>query len=168
MEQVHVVQSLNHVRLFETPWVAAHSPVLHLLPVCSNSCPLSWRCHPTIFIFCHPLLFLPSIFPSVRVFFRSSLHQVAKVLKLQLQHQSFQWIFRVDFLSFPVKPGLTGLISLLSKGFSRVFSSTKFESISSSMLSLFYGPTLTSIHDYWKNHTFDYTDLFQQSDVTAF
>ena len=136
---------------------------------CSNSCPSSWWIGPSNhLILCHPLLLLPSIFPSVRVFFRSSLHQVAKVLKLQLQHQSFQWIFRVDFLSFPVKPGLTGLISLLSKGFSRVFSSTKFESISSSMLSLFYGPTLTSIHDYWKNHTFDYTDLFQQSDVTAF
>ena len=44
----------------------------------------------------------------------------------------------------------------------------QFESISSLVLSLFYGPNLTSIHDYWKNHTFDYTDLFQQSDVTAF
>ena len=75
-------------------------------------------------ILSHPLLFLPSIFPSVRVFSRSSLHQVAKVLELQLQHQSFQWIFRVDFLCFQVKPGLTGLISLLSKELSRVFSST--------------------------------------------
>ena len=47
------------------------------------------------FILRHPLLLLPSIFPSIRVF---SNHQVAKVLELQLQHQSFQWIFRVDFL----------------------------------------------------------------------
>ena len=36
------------------------------------------------------------------------------------------------------------------------------------MLSLLYGPARTSIHDYWKNHGFDYTDLFRQSDVSAF
>ena len=67
---------------------------------------------------------------------------------------------------FPV--GLTGLISLLSKGLSRVFSSTTFESINSFVLSLLYDPTLTSVHDYWKNHSLDYTDLCQQSDVSAF
>ena len=51
-------------------------------------------------IFCGPLLLPPSIFPSIRVFFQwvSSLHHVAKVLEFQLQHQSFQWIFRTDFL----------------------------------------------------------------------
>ena len=49
-------------------------------------------------ILCHPLL-LPSIFHSIRGFFNeSALHQVAKVLELQLQQQSFQQIFRVDFL----------------------------------------------------------------------
>ena len=48
-------------------------------------------------ILCHHLLLLPSIFPSIRRGI-SSLHQVAKGLELQLQHQSFQWIFRVDFL----------------------------------------------------------------------
>ena len=47
----------------------------------------------------------------------SSLHQVAKVLEFQLQHQSFQWIFRTDL-------GLTDSISLPSKGLSRVFSCT--------------------------------------------
>ena len=51
------------------------------------------------FLLCCPLLLLPSVFPSIRVFSsESTLHQVAKVLELQLQHQSFQWIFRVDFL----------------------------------------------------------------------
>ena len=68
-------------------------------------------------IFCRPLLLLPSIFPSIRESLFQWVgfsHQVAKVLKLQ--HQSFQWIFRVDLL--------TGLISLLSKGLSRVSSST--------------------------------------------
>ena len=48
-------------------------------------------------ILCCPLLLLPSVFSSIRVFINSS-HQVAKLLELQLQHQSFQWIFRVDFL----------------------------------------------------------------------
>ena len=36
------------------------------------------------------------------------------------------------------------------------------------MLSILYGPTLTSIHDYWKNHSFDYMDLCRQSDVSTF
>ena len=53
---------------------------------------------------------------------------------------------------FPL--GLTGLI-LLSKGLSRVFSTPQFESIDSSALSLLYGPALTSIRDYWKNHSSD-------------
>ena len=44
----------------------------------------------------------------------------------------------------------------------------QFESINSLALSLLYGPTLTFTHDYWKNHSFDYTDLCQQSDVSAF
>ena len=43
-----------------------------------------------------------------------------------------------------------------------------FESISSSLLSLLYGPTLTSVHDYWKNHSFDYMNLCWQSYVSAF
>ena len=45
---------------------------------------------------------------------------------------------------------------------------SQFEIINSSVLSLLYGPALTSIHDYWKDHSFDYTDLCQQSDVSAF
>ena len=48
-----------------------------------------------------------------------------------------------------------GWISLQSKGLSRVFSNTTFKSINSSALSLLHSPTLTSIHDYWKNHTLD-------------
>ena len=67
---------------------------------------------------------------------------------------------------FPL--GLTGLLSLLSKGLSRVFSSTTNWKHHSSKLSLLYGPTLTTVHDYWKNHCFDYVDLCWQSDVSAF
>ena len=74
----------------------------------------------------------------------SSLHQVAKVLKLQLQHQSFQWIFRVDFLQdWPVRSPCCPRDSQESSP------SPQFESINTLILSLFfYGPTLTSIHDY--------------------
>ena len=50
-------------------------------------------------ILCRPLLLLPSIFPSIRVFsWVSSSHHVVKVLEFQLHYQSFQWIFRTDFL----------------------------------------------------------------------
>ena len=80
----------------------------------------------------------------------TSLHQVAKVLELQLQHQSFQWIFRTDFL----QNWLVG--SPCSPRESQESSPTlQFKSINSLVLSLLYSPTLTSIHDYWKNHSFD-------------
>ena len=82
---------------------------------------------------------------------------------LELQHQ----FLSVNIQSwFPL--GLTDLISLLSKGLSGVFSSTTIQSINSSVLSLLYGLSLTIIHDYWKNHSFDYMYRFQQSEVSAF
>ena len=92
----------------------------------------------------------------------SSLYQVAKVLQLQLQHQSFQWIFRTDFLS-------DGLVrSPCSPRDSQESSPIpQFKSINSSVLSFLYGPTLTSINDYWKKHSFDYTDLWRQSNIFA-
>ena len=68
--------------------------------VYSNSCPLSRWCHPTISSSVIP----PSIFPSIILCWKclfkwvSSLHQMAKVLEFQLQHHSFQWTFRTDFL----------------------------------------------------------------------
>ena len=67
---------------------------------------------------------------------------------------------------FPL--GLTGLISLLSKGLLESSPAAQLESINSSMLSLLYGPILTSVHDSWKNSSFDYMDLCWQSDVSAF
>ena len=67
---------------------------------------------------------------------------------------------------FPL--GWTALNSLQSKGLSKVFSSTQFKIIYSSALSLLYDPTLMSVRDYWKGHSFDYLELCQQSDVFAF
>ena len=80
----------------------------------------------------------------------SSSHQVAKVLELQLQHQSFQLISRTDLLQ-------DGLVwSPCSPRDSQESSPTpQFKSINSSVLSFIYSPTLTSIHDHWKNHSLD-------------
>ena len=66
----------------------------------SNSCPLSWWCHLTISSSVIPFSSCLPSFPTSGSFFQwvSSSHQVAKVLEFQLQHQSFQWIFRTDFL----------------------------------------------------------------------
>ena len=131
-----------------TPWTAAHQASLfhHLSEFAQThvhwvtdaiqpSHPLSSPSPPAFNLSQHQSLFQ----------WVGSSHEVAKVLDLQLQHQSFQWIFRVDFLKdFP--KGLTGLISLMSKGLSRVFSSTFWRH-------QFFGTQLT--HDYRKNHSFD-------------
>ena len=101
---------LQHIRL----------PCSSLSPtVYSNACPLSWWCYLTISS--SAILFSFAFFFSQHQgLFQwiSSSHQIAKVSELQLQPQSFQWIFRV---------WLTGLISLQSKGLSTIFSSTTFQ-----------------------------------------
>ena len=80
----------------------------------------------------------------------NSSHEVAKILEFQLQHQSFQWILRTGFL----EDGLVG--SPCSPRDSQETSPTpQFKSISSSPLSFLSRTTLTSIHDYWKNQSFD-------------
>ena len=67
---------------------------------------------------------------------------------------------------FPL--GLTGLISCCPRDPQESSPALQFKSISSWVLSLLYGPTLTRIYDYWKNHSFDYTDLCWQSDISDF
>ena len=85
------------------------------------------------FILCHPLLFPPSIFPSIRVFSNESvLH--SRWPKYWSFSLSFQWIFRTDFFYYG--------ISLKSKGLSRVFSNTTVQSINPSALSFLYSPNL--------------------------
>ena len=77
----------------------------------------------------------------------SSSHQVAKLLEFHLQHRSFQWTPGSDLL----KDGRVG--SPWSPRDSQESSTPQFKSINSSALSLLYSPTLTSIHDHWKNHS---------------
>ena len=118
------------------------------------------------FILCRSLFFLSSIFPSIRVFFNE--------LALHIRWPKY-WNFSFGFRISPFNEYL-GLISfriewfdlLALEGLSGVFSGLIVKSINSWALSLIYGPTLTSIYDYWKNHSFDCMDLCQQSDVSAF
>ena len=113
-------------------------------------------------ILCRPLLLLPSIFPSIRVFSNEFAHCI-------------RW---PKYWSFSISPSneYSGLISfrmnwfdlLAVPGTSREPSPTpQFKSISSSALSFFYSPTLTSVHDSWKNHSCENADPGQQSDVSA-
>ena len=76
------------------------------------------------------------------------LHEVAKELEFQLQNQSFQWTLRTDLLY----DGLAG--STCNPVDSQVYAPTsQFKSIKFSVLSFLHSPTLTSIHDHWKNHS---------------
>ena len=116
-------------------------------------------------ILCHSLLFLPSIFSSITIFSNESVLHIrwpksigASASSSVLPMNSQDW--------FPL--GLTSLISLVSKGFSRVLSNTTVQKHQFFGAQPSYGSTLTSIHDYWKNHRFDYTELCWQSDVFAF
>ena len=117
---------------------------------CSNSCPLSWWCHPTISYSVIPVSFL-QFFPASGSFPMSrflasggqsiGVSASASVLPMNTQDQ------------FPLE--LTGLISLKSKGLSESSPTPQFKSINSSVFSFLYSPNLTSIHDYWKKHSFD-------------
>ena len=98
--QFSSVQLLSCAWLFVIPWTAACQPSLSIMNSQSLLKLMSIKSvmPSNHLILCRPLLLPPSIFPSIRVFWVSSLHQVANVLELYLQHQFFQWIFRTDFL----------------------------------------------------------------------
>ena len=115
---------------------------------CSNSCPSSQWCHPTISSSPSPLT---STFPSIRVFSNESVLHIrwqgirvsasAPVLPMKTQHWS------------PL--GWTGWISLQSKGLPRVFSNITAQKHQFFGAQLSFSLTLTSIPDYWKNHSLD-------------
>ena len=131
-----VVQSLNHVWLFTTPGTAARPASLSftisrsLLKLMSIESVMP----SSHLILCHLLPLLPSIFPIISVFSSESVlrNQVAKELELHFQYSSRFYSTGGNCIRIPD---------------SRL------------PLRLFYGPTLTSIHDYWVNHSSDYRDL---------
>ena len=95
------IQSLSCVQLFATPWTVTCQASLSITNSWSllKLTSIESVMPSNHLILCHPLLLLPSIFPSIRIFSNeSALHQVAKVLEFQLQHQSFQWTPRTDLL----------------------------------------------------------------------
>ena len=89
--------SVSLVWLFATPWTAAHQASLSHFPKFSQI-HVHWVSYPTISSSITPFSSFPQFFPAWGFFqWVYSSHQVTKALELQLQHQSFQWIFRVDF-----------------------------------------------------------------------
>ena len=157
-----VVQSLSHVQLFATPRTAAFQALLS-------------------FTISRSLLKLMSI---VLVMVSNHLilyHPTSPFAFSLSQNQSFpmNWLFTsidqsVGALASVLLKNIQGLISFRIDWFNLPSNShesspaPQFESIYSLALSLLYGPTLTSVHDYWKNHSFDYIELCQQRDVSAF
>ena len=137
---------LQHVRL------PCPSPTPGVYP---NSCPSSRWCHPTISSSVIPFSSCLQSFPvsgssPMSQFFASGGQSIgvsasASVLPMNIQ----DW--------FPL--GWTGWISLPSKGFSRVFSNITVQKHQFLLLSFLYIPTLTSVHEYWKNYNFDYMDI---------
>ena len=147
---------LQHTRL---PWPSP-SP-----GACSNLGPSSQWCPPTISSSDSSekhlilLLLLPSIFPSIRVFSNQSALPIRwpKYWSFSFSISFFQWIFRIDFLQdwlvwSPCCP----------KDSQESSPAPPFRSINSLVFSLLWGPTLTSMHDYWKNHG----DLVTKSSLT--
>ena len=157
--QFSSVLSLSRAQLFVAPWTAAHQASLSITNSWSLLKLMSIKLvmPSNHLILCHPLLLLPSVLLSIRVFSNESLLYVRWP-----KHWSF---------SFSISPSseYSGLIlnhniqyydwlvwSPCSPRDSWESSPTpQFKSINSSALSFIYGPTLTSIHDYWKNHSFN-------------
>ena len=128
-----------------------------------NPCPSSRWCHPAIsssvvpFSSCPQSLLASGSFPLSQLFAWGGQNIGVSASTLVIPMNTQDWS--------PL--GWTGWISLRSKGLSRVFSNTTVQKHQSA-LSFLYTPTLTSIHDHWKNHSLDQTDLCWQSNVSAF
>ena len=126
------------------------SPTPRVYP---NSCPLSESVMPSNhFILCHPLFLLPSIFPSIRVFSNESAFRI---------RWPKYWSFSFNISPSNEHPGLISFrmdwLDLLAvQGtLKSLLQTLQFKSINSSALSFLHSPTLTSIDDYWKNHSFN-------------
>ena len=106
-------------------------------------------------ILCCPLLLLPSIFPSIRVF--------SNELALCVKWPKY-WSFNFSISPYSEYSGLISFridwFNLLTvQGSLKSLSAPQFESINCLVFSILYGPTLTSLHDYWKNHGFELDGL---------
>ena len=142
------VQSLSCVQLFVTPWTVARQASLSITSSQSllKLISIELVMPSNHLILCHPLLILPSVFPSIRVFSKES------VLCIKW---SKYWSFSFSISPFNV---YSGLISFRTAWFDLLAVQGTLKSLlqhHSSKASILWCSTLTSIHDYWKNHTFD-------------
>ena len=165
--RISSVQSFSRVWLFATPWIAASQASLCI----SNSqslpklMPIESVMLSSHLILCCPLLLLPPIPPSIRVFSNES---------ALLMRWPKYWNFSFRINPSNEHPGLISFrmdrLDLLAvQGTLKETSPIpQFKSINSSVLSFLHSPTLTSIHDHWKNHSLDQMDLCWQSNVSAF
>ena len=131
--------------------------------VYSKSCPLSQQCHPTISSSVIPFSSRPQSFPAagsfqMSQFFPSGGQSIGVPASTSVLPKNIQ-----D--SSPL--GWTGWISLQSKDSQETSPMPQIKSINSLALSILYGLTLTSVHDYWKNHSFDYMKLCWKNYVSA-
>ena len=150
--QFSSVQSLSHVQLFSIPWTAASQASLSitnsrsLLKLMSTESVMPSN-H---LILCRPLLLLPSIFPSIRVFSNES--------ALHIRGPKY-WSFSFNISPTNEHPGLISFMDWLDllavQGTLKSLLTPQFKSINSSALSFPYSPTVISIHDHWKSHSFD-------------
>ena len=153
--QFSSVQSLSHVQLFGTPRTAARQASLSITNSWSLPKPMSIESvmPSDHLILCCPLLLLPSMFPNIRVFSTKSALCIrwpkywsfSFNISPSNEHPG-QIFFRIDWLDLLAVQG--PLKSLLQHHSSKA-------SILHSALSFLYSPTLTSIHDHWKNHSLD-------------
>jgi len=153
-DQIRSDQSLSHVQLFATPWIAARQASLSITN--SQSSPRLTSIESVMpsshLILCRPLLLLPPIPPSIRVFSNES--------TLHMRWPKY-WSFSFSIIPSKESPGMISFRmdwfgSPCSPRDSQESSPTpQFKSINSSVLSLLQSPTLTSIHDHRKNHSLD-------------
>ena len=151
--QFSSVQSLSRVWLFATPWIAAHQASLSITNSQSllKLMPIESVMPSSHLILSHPLLLLPPIPPSIRVFSNES--------TLCMRWPKY-WSFSFSISPSNEHPGLIfrmdWLDLLVVQGTLKSHPPTlQFKSINSLMLNFLYSPILTSKHDYWKNHSFD-------------
>ena len=164
--QFSSVQSLSHVRLFATSWIAAHQASLSIINSQSSLRLTSIESvmPSSHLILCCSLLLLPRIPPSIRVFSNES--------TLRMRWPKY-WSFSFCIIPSKEIPGLISFrmdwLDLLTvQGTLESSPTPQFKTINSSALSFLHSPSLTSIHDHRKNHSLDQMDLIRQSNVSAF
>ena len=129
-----------------------------------DSSPLSWWCHPTISSSVIHFSSCPQSFPASRSF---PISQLFTSDGQSIRVSASASVLPMNTQDWPPL-GWTGWISLQFKGLSRVFANTTVQKHQFMVISFLYFPTLTSIHDHWKNHSFDLVDLCWQNNVSAF